>query len=103
MLKSKKSFGIEIESQLSDDFQKHCDESGYKKYRAIEGALRAFMVIPPKAQKALMSNTKDARGLMIKTFADIALEEDLQQVSPNQRNQILALAREAAKALSRKK
>jgi len=65
--------------------------------------MRAFLVIPPEAQVALISNTKNARDVLLKTFADIALAEDLQKISPNQRNQILVLAREAAKTISRKK
>ena len=102
-VEGQKNFSVNIGETLCDDFSEHIDKNGYTKYRAIEGALRAFMAIPPEAQVALMSNTKNARDILIKVFGDAALEDDLQKLSPAQRNQILALAKEAAKTISRKK
>ena len=103
MAMHKKSFNVDVDDVLSEAFSAHVDKSGYTKYRAVEGALRAFMAIPPEAQVALMSNSDNPKDILIKTFDDISLEEGLKELTPTQRVQILALAKEAAKTLSRKK
>jgi len=102
-IEGQKNFSVNIGEKLCDEFSEHVDKSGYTKYRAIEGALRAFMAIPPEAQVALMSNSDDPKEILVSTFGDISLEEGLKELNSAQRNQILALAKEAAKTLSRKK
>jgi len=103
MARVEKSFGVNIEEKLSEAFSAQVDERGYTKYRALEGAIRAFMAIPPEAQVALMSNSSNPKDILVNVFGDIGLEEGLKKLTPVQRSQILALAKEAAKTLSRKK
>lgn len=103
MAMHKKTFTVDVDDELSEAFSAQVDVCGYTKYRALEGALRAFMAIPPEAQVALMSNSSNPKDILIGAFGDISLEEGLNKLSPIQRTQILALAKEAAKTLSRKK
>ena len=95
--------GISINEQLAGEFSKLIEDSGYTKYRAVEAALRAFMGIPPEAQVALISNDVDAKELLTRTFRDVGISEYLEGLSPERRSQILLLAQQAAKKLSRKK
>ena len=57
--------GFSIDDKLYEEFSKLVDDSGYIKYRAVEGALRVFMALPPEAQGLLMSNNVDAKDLLI--------------------------------------
>jgi len=102
-LNGQKNFSVNIDEKLCDEFSEHVDNNGYTKYRAIEGALRAFMVMPSDAQVALMSNSDDPKDILTSTFGAISLEEGLKELNPAQRTQILVLAKEAAKTLSHKK
>jgi len=45
-----KSFNVDVNENLSDEFSNQISERGYTKYRAIEGALRAFMALSPAEQ-----------------------------------------------------
>lgn len=103
MAMHKKTFTVDVDDGLSEAFSAQVDERGYTKYRALEGALRAFIAIPPEAQVALMSNGAEAEDILLNSFRDMGLEVDLQKLSPAQRVQILTLAKEAAKTISRKK
>jgi len=98
----KKTLNI-FDARIFDAFTNLVEVNGYTQYRAVEGALRAFMVIPPEAQVALMSNNAKAEDILLNTFRDLGLQVDLQKLSPAQRTQILTIAKEAAKTLSRKK
>lgn len=103
MAMHKNSFNVDVDDELSEAFSAQVDKRGYTKYRALEGALRAFLAIPPEAQVALMSNGANAEDILLNSFRDMGLEVDLQKLSPAQRAQILTLAKEAAKTVSRKK
>lgn len=98
----KKTLNI-FDAKVFDDFTKLVEDNGYTQYRAAEGALRAFIAIPPEAQVALMSNNANAQEILLNTFRDMGLQVDLQKLSPTQRTQILTIAKEAAKKVSRKK
>jgi len=50
-----KSFNVDVNENLSDEFSNQISERGYTKYRAIEGALRAFMALSPAEQVQWMS------------------------------------------------
>lgn len=52
---NKKSFSVDINEKLSEAFSSQVAERGYTKYRAIEGALRAFMSLPAEEQVRLMT------------------------------------------------
>lgn len=59
MTMHKKTFTVDVDEELSEAFSAQVDERGYTKYRALEGAIRAFIVIPAEIQVKLMSNTKE--------------------------------------------
>jgi len=103
MTMHKKTFTVDVDDDVSEAFSAQVDERGYTKYRALEGAIRAFMAIPPEAQVALMSNSSNPKDILVSAFSDIGLEEGLKKLTPVQRSHILALAKEVAKTLSRKK
>lgn len=92
-----------FDEKVFNDFDKHTQQRGLIKYRAVEAALTAFMALPPDAQMALMSNTVNPEEILKKTFSDLALQQDLAKLSPARRTQILELARQAAKTICGKK
>jgi len=59
MAMHKKSFNVDVDEELSDGFSAQVDKRGYTKYRAIEGALRAFMSLPPEEQVKWMVGADD--------------------------------------------
>jgi hypothetical protein len=61
MAMHKKSFNIDVNENLSDEFSAQVTKRGYTKYRAIEGALRAFMALSPAEQVKWMSAGNSAQ------------------------------------------
>jgi len=55
MAMHKKSFNVDVDEKLSDEFSAQVEQRGYTKYRAIEGALRGFMVLSAENQVRLIS------------------------------------------------
>jgi len=51
-----KNFNVYVDEQVATAFSEQVDDRGYTKYRAVEGALRAFMGLSPEVQVDLMSN-----------------------------------------------
>ena len=103
MVMHKKTFSVDVNDELSESFSKMVEERGYTKYRAFEAAMRAFLVLTPEIQVKLMSNSADAYNLIRDSFRDLALKDDLDSLPEKQRNQILALAKEVARQVSRKR
>ena len=98
----KKTLNI-FDAIVFEAFTKLVEVNGYTQYRAVEAALRAFIVTPPEAQVALMSNNADPKEILTTAFGTLDIEQALAKLSPTQRNQILLLAREAARTICRKK
>lgn len=103
MAMHKKSFSVDVDDELSKSFSKQVEDRGYTKYRALEAAIRAFLAIPSEAQVSLIENKISAKDILLNAFRDMGLEADLQKLPPAQRAQILTIAKEAAKKVSRKK
>ncbi|KKN73481.1 hypothetical protein LCGC14_0400560 [marine sediment metagenome] len=104
MAMHKKPFTVDVDEQLSDAFSAQADERGYTKYRAIEGALRAFIALPAGLQVDLMGNQISDVLTIIKTkLLDADLIDRLESLTPSQRTKLVALAKESAKIISRKK
>jgi septation ring formation regulator EzrA len=101
MAKNEKSFGIKIDPELSERFSEHVLERGYTKYRAIEAALRAFIALPPEVQVGLMSNKVDAFSILKDTFKDV--NNELKNLTDEQKSQIIMIAKEISKKTSNKK
>ncbi|MHC4083890.1 MAG: hypothetical protein ACYSWZ_02940 [Planctomycetota bacterium] len=95
--------GIEIEKKLSDELAKQVEERGQTKYRAVEGAIRAWLALPKVVQVDLMSKNVNAHQLLMDTFQNIALQEYLEKLNPAQRNLLLATVKELGEKFSNKK
>jgi len=100
----KKSFNVDVDDELSDLFSKQCEERGYTKYRAVEGSLRAWVVLSPDLQVLLMnSQITDVAQLIKDKLLDAELLEKMESLSPGERHQLFSLAKQGAKIISRKK
>ena len=100
----RKSFGGEVSEKLADAFIEYCDQRGLTKYRAIEGALRAFMALPPEVQVELMSNNdKNALEILTTAFRDADAEDFLRSLKPADRTKVISLAKQAQKIASQKR
>ena len=102
MEKSKKPFTVDVGAELSEKFSAQVTRLGSLKGRAIEAAIKAFLALPEDAQTALMRDG-DANDILNKAFCQAQLEADLQSLPEAQRNQLLALAKQAAKTIAPKK
>lgn len=105
MANSRKSFGVDIEETLSESFSAQIDERGYTKYRAVEGALRAFLVLPAELQVRLISvgnSSSDVYPMLVEGLLDVELAKALDNLGPD-KQEFLALVRQAKAKVSRKK
>ena len=95
-------FNQDIDEKTGQEFSAQTEERGYTKYRAVEGALRAFMALPSEVQVQLMSsNETDAYAILIHGLLDAELAKELQQMGPKKK-EFLALVRQAIAKVSRK-
>lgn len=58
--KGQKNFNVNINENLAEKFADQIEKRGYTKYRAIEGALVAFMKLPIEEQVKLISTSYEA-------------------------------------------
>jgi hypothetical protein len=104
MVMHKKPFTVDCDEQLSELFSKQVEERGFTKYRAVEGALRAFIALPKELQVELMNNQiSDVSQLIKEKLLDADLLEKMRKLTPEQRNQVVFLAKKAAKIVSPKR
>ena len=93
-----------IDPKVAEDFSKQCEKIGYQKYRAIEGALKAFISLPEELQVAMMKNTnQDTYKLLVHGLRDIELIKGLQALTPEQRLILIESSKEVSKRLFPKK
>lgn len=104
MVMHKKTFTVDVDDALSEVFSTLCDERGYTKYRALEGAIRAFIALPDEIQVALMkSQNSDVYELLVHGLRDIELIKGLQALTPEQRLILIESSKEVSKRLFPKK
>lgn len=53
-----------IEPKVAEAFHLQCDENIYKKYAAIAGAIRLWLILPQEHQMTLMKNGADATKVL---------------------------------------
>jgi len=84
MAQHKKSFNVDVDSALSDAFSAQVDERGYTKYRAIEGALRAYMAMPTELQVRLISatSTDDIYTMLVELLLEAEILHRLDGLGP---------------------
>lgn len=98
------NFNVNVDEKIAEMFSTICDERGYTKYRAIEGALRAFISLPDELQVSLMKSTnQDAYKLLVQGLRDIELIKGLQDLTPEQRLILIESSKEVSKRLFPKK
>ena len=102
MAMHKKSFNVDIDEKLSDEFTAQIDKRGYTKYRAIEGALRAFMALPLEIQGKLITNDiGDIYSMLVRSLVDAEIQKHLDDLGPG-KEKFLALLKQATKTKPRK-
>lgn len=89
-----------INPKIAEAFSAQCEKIGYQKYRAIEGAIRAFICLPDEIQVALMkSDNRDVYKMLIQNLRDIELTKGLQALTPEQRLILIESSKEVSKRL----
>ena len=100
MVMHKKSFSVDVDDDISEAFSTICDERGYTKYRAIEGALRAFISLPDQVQVALMkASNPDFHKVIYQNLRDIELTKILEALTDEQRTVLIETSKEVTKRL----
>ena len=95
-------FNQDIDEKTGQEFSAQAEERGYTKYRAVEGALRAFMALPSEVQVRLMStNETDAYAILLHGLVDAELAKEIESLGPSKK-EFLALVRQAIAKVSRK-
>jgi len=103
-LKGQKNFNVNVDEKIADKFSEQIELRGYTKYRAIEGAMKAFTALPDQLQVALMKSTnQDTYKLLVHGLRDIELIKGLQALTPEQRLILIESAKEVSKRLFAKK
>lgn len=100
-----KSFTVDVPVEVSEAFSDHADEQGYTKWKAVMGALKAYMVLPPEVQVFVNNpNTtiKQVREMIFQCYGDKVLLELLADLTPGQQVFLIETAKETAAQLSRK-
>ena len=104
MVMHKKTFTVDVNDELSEAFSTLCDERGYTKYRALEGAIRAFISLPDALQVALMKgNNQNVYKLLVHSLRDIELTKNLQALTSEQTQVLIESAKLVTKRLFPKK
>jgi len=99
----KKTLNI-FDKKVFDAFTKLVEENGYTQYRAVEGAIKAFISLPEELQVALMKNTnQDTYKLLVQGLRDIELIKGLQALTREQRLILIESSKEVSKRLFPKK
>ncbi len=103
---NQKSFTVDVPVEVSEAFSDHIDEQGYTKWRAVMGALKAYMVLPPEVQVFVNNpNTtvKQAKKMITDSYGDKLRLDLLGKLTPQQQMFLVETAKETAVQLSRKK
>jgi len=93
---SLKNFNVNIDESLAEEFSIHIDARGFTKYRAVEGALRAFMALPAEVQTRLIANQNtDIYSILVRGLVDSEIQKHLDKLGPA-KEKFLALLTQAA-------
>jgi len=99
----KKTLNI-LDVNVFNALTKLVEDKGYTQYRAVEGAIRAFIALPDSLQVELMKSTnQDAYKILVHGLRDIELIKGLQALTPEQRLVLIESSKEVSKRLFPKK
>ena len=99
----KKPFTVDIWEDLSDEFEEFRIKSGFTKWQAITGALRAYMSLPADVQVALNSpdmTVEVAGKLITDKVCDLERIRLLGKLDPDQVAYLQELTKEVTEHLS---
>lgn len=106
MTMHQKSFTVDVPPEVSSVFSEHIEAQGYTKWKAVMGALKAYMVLPAEVQVFVNNpNTtvKQAKKKIAESYGDKLRLELLGKLTPEQQMFLVETAKETAAQLSRKK
>ena len=99
-----KNISAYVDPKVAEAFSEQSEERGYKKLKAIEGALKVFLCLPPEVQVAVMaSRNSSVYKTLIEKLRDIELTKHLQDLSPEQTQVLIETAIELTKQFFPKK
>lgn len=94
-MNEKKAFTVELDAKLADKFADFTDQRGLKKTRAIEGAVRVFMVLSPELQAQLIANNvSDVYAMLVQGLVETEIQKHINELGPAKEN-FLALLKQA--------
>ncbi len=100
---ARKPFTVDIWEDLSDEFEEFRIKTGFTKWQAISGALRAYMSLPADVQVALNApdmTVIDAGKLITDKICDLERIRLLGKLDHDQVAYLQALTKEVAEHLS---
>ena len=98
-----KNFNVNLGEKLADEFSAQISERGFTKYKAVEGALKAFMVLPPEIQSQLISNPLNkTKEILIRGLVEKEIQQHLDELQIP-KDKFLALLKQAVQPKSQKK
>jgi len=99
-----KNFNVNVNVEVADEFSEQTEQRGYTKYRAVEGALRAFIAMPAELQVRLISagSQDEVYQLLIENLLKAEISKHLEKLGPT-RAKFLALLKQAKDSSSQKK
>ena len=99
-----KNVSAYVDPKVVEAFSNQTDKKGYIKRKALEGAIKAFIVLPDEIQVALMKSTNcDVYQLLVHGLRDIELTKALQALTPEQRMVLIESSKSVTKLLFPKK
>ena len=99
----KRSFTVDILEDLSDEFEEFRVKSGFTKWQAITGAIKAYMALPAEVQVALNApdmTVESAVMLITDKICDLERIRLLGKLDPDQIAYLQELTKEVTERLS---
>ena len=96
MAMHEKAFNVDISDDLADKFSALAEKLAMHKYRVIEGAVRAFLVLPADVQVAVITADEgtDIHTILVEALLETEILKELDQLGPA-KEKFLVLLRQA--------
>jgi hypothetical protein len=104
MAMNRKPFTVDVTDVIADAFSAQVDERGYTKWRAIEGAIKAFLALEPDIQTKLMSPTIKPNEIRAALVLGLVRAETIAEAEKQglTRGELLNLVKESKARTARK-
>jgi hypothetical protein len=97
----KDGYSVEVKAEYGQVFGDQCDKRGYIKWRAVGGALRIWLTLPPEVQTALMAG-QDPAKLLPTYYKDKGIRQFLDSLGPVGKEEFLEAAKELLTSFQKK-